>query len=132
MLTFEKKSLALVAVAVGAVVAYRPTAVDPSADALLNPSLPAMSYSGDRPGGGNPHTTELSSYASEIRCCRGLNRVEVPLSNRRLHALPLADEYVRAANGRWLYKLHRLSPVFVGDDPFVKHALSQKTEPHRS
>jgi ketosteroid isomerase-like protein len=44
----------------------------------------------------------------------------------------LANEYERAADGRWLYKLHRLSPVFVGDDPFVKHALSQQAEPHRS
>jgi ketosteroid isomerase-like protein len=44
----------------------------------------------------------------------------------------LINEYERAADGRWLYKLHRLSPVFVGDDPFVKHALSQKPEPRRS
>lgn len=36
----------------------------------------------------------------------------------------LANEYVRADDGRWLYKVHRLSPVFVGDDPFVKHALA--------
>jgi ketosteroid isomerase-like protein len=44
----------------------------------------------------------------------------------------LINEYVRAADGRWLYKLHRLSPVFVGDDPFVKHALASVPEPDRS
>jgi ketosteroid isomerase-like protein len=40
----------------------------------------------------------------------------------------LINEYVRAVNGRWLYKLHRLIPIFVGDDPFVKHALASTPE----
>jgi ketosteroid isomerase-like protein len=44
----------------------------------------------------------------------------------------LINEYVRAVDGRWLYKLHRLSPIFVGDDPFVQHALASTPEPRRS
>jgi hypothetical protein len=44
----------------------------------------------------------------------------------------LINEYVRAADGRWLYTLHRLIPVFVGDDPFVKHALTPVPEPRLS
>ncbi len=44
----------------------------------------------------------------------------------------LVNEYVRAADGRWLYSLHRLVPVFVGDDPFVKHALTPASEPSPS
>jgi ketosteroid isomerase-like protein len=35
----------------------------------------------------------------------------------------LANEYVSDGKGGWLYRSHILKPVFVGDDPFVRHAV---------
>lgn len=36
----------------------------------------------------------------------------------------LVNEYVADDNGNWLYVSHLLKPIFVGDDPFVRHALN--------
>jgi len=44
----------------------------------------------------------------------------------------LVNEYVREGDGVWRYKSHLLRPVFVGDDPFVKHALAPAPEVRNS
>ena len=36
----------------------------------------------------------------------------------------LANEYVSTEKGVWLYRSHILKPIFVGDDPFVRHAIN--------
>jgi len=36
----------------------------------------------------------------------------------------LASEFVKEEDGIWRFSSHILRPVFVGDDPFVQHAVS--------
>lgn len=36
----------------------------------------------------------------------------------------LINEYILSAEGSWRFVSHVLRPIFVGDDPFVRHALT--------
>jgi ketosteroid isomerase-like protein len=74
--------------------------------------------------GGTAHTMRatgtISLYAGDLA---------PPLESRSAVLMAdLVNEYVRADDGRWLYELHVLRPIFVGDDPFVRHALASAPE----
>jgi hypothetical protein len=75
-----------------------------------------------------PGSTARTMRATGMVCLYAGDQAPPLESKPAVLMADLVNEYVRADDGLWLYESHMLRPVFIGDDPFVRHALASAPE----
>lgn len=71
-----------------------------------------------------PDRKERHVRAAGIVCLHAGDQQPLLPSKAPILIADLSSEFVLEEDGVWRFSLHVLRPVFVGDDPFVQHAVS--------